>query len=175
MKYIQAIVLTLVLVAPLSAQAHGGEDHGDAAPAAVAGSLAPRAQAQTELFELLATAEQGQLLIYLDRFDSNAPVADAKVEVESGSWHGTALAGPNGIFRVAAPQFKQPGTYPLVFTVQAGKDNDLIEATLTVAPTPLSAPSKPHALAAWPIAIALLALAGIGWIVWRRMRHMQKG
>lgn len=126
------LIVYLMFLLPVPVFAHGDEDHGaNAAPAAMS-SVAPRAEAQTELFELLVTPHDGQLTIYLDGYADNQPVADAKVEIESGNWKAVASAVAHGTYRVAAPQFAKPGNYPLVFTVTAGDEADLIETTLTV-------------------------------------------
>lgn len=164
------LIFTL-LITPVLAFAHGGEDHGDAAKPASVANIAPRAEAQTELFELLATAGSGQLTIFIDRFASNAPVSGAKVEVESGDWKAVALAAGNGSYRVSTPQFAKPGHYPLLFTVEAGADSDLIETTLVVAEAvkPAAAARLPGAGSMWWwVGGTLAALAGISLLLKRR-------
>jgi hypothetical protein len=164
-------LLFTLLLFPVLTLAHGGEDHGDGAKPASVANVAPRAEAQTELFELLATSGNGQLTVFIDRFASNAPVTDAKVEVESGNWKAVAPAAGNGSYRVNAPQFAKPGRYPLQFTVQAGADSDLIETTLVVAEA-----AKPSAAARplgsgsmwWWVGGALAALAAISLLLKRR-------
>jgi hypothetical protein len=149
----QPLLLTLLLL-PVLALAHGGEEHGDGAKPAVVANVAPRAEAHTELFEVVATPGNGQLTIFLDRFASNAPVLDAKVEVESGNWKAIAQSAGDGSYRVNAPQLANAGSYPLQLTVATSTESDLIETTLVVA-----APAKPEA-AAHPLASGSLW----GWI-----------
>lgn len=163
------LILTLLFM-PALAMAHGGEDHGDGAKPAAVSSAAPRAEAQTEQFELLATPSNGQLTIYLDRYASNEPVTGAKVEVESGQWKAVAQAAADGSYRVKAPQFTKPGQYPLLFTVQAGNESDLIETTLVV-----GEPAKPETAGGhrgnrmwWWVGGALAALAGVSVLLKRR-------
>ncbi|RXZ45484.1 hypothetical protein [Crenobacter cavernae] len=166
----QTLLFTL-LFTPFLAFAHGDEDHGDGPKPAVAANVAPRAEAQTELFELVATPANGQLTVYLDRYASNEPVSGAKVEVESGSWKAVAQAADNGSYRVSAPQFAKPGQYPLVFTVEAGDDADLIETTLVVAEA-----AGPETAAAghgsgsmwWWVGGGLAALAAVSLLLKRR-------
>lgn len=169
----QTLIFTLLtlLFTPILALAHGGEDHGDGAKPVSAANIAPRAEAQTELFELVATPGNGQLTIFVDRFASNAPVTGAKVEVESGSWKAVAQAAGNGSYRVNAPQFARPGSYPLLFTVEAGTDTDLIETTLVVpeAAKPEAAVHLPASGAMWWwVGGGLAALAGISLLLKRR-------
>jgi hypothetical protein len=163
----QSIVFLLLLI-PGLAVAHGDEDHGAGAAPAVLGAMAPRAEAHTELFEIVATPQHGQLTIYLDRSDTNEPVAGAKVEIESGKWTAVAEATDAGTYRVAAPQFETPGSYPLVLTVTAGDDADLLETTLVV--EPLAQPAA--SLGGWsrPLwwwiggALAALGLGAGAWV-----------
>lgn len=164
-------LLFALLLSPILAFAHGDEDHGAGAKPVSVANVAPRAEAQTELFELVATPGNGQLTIFLDRFASNAPVAGANVEVESGNWKAVAQAVGNGSYRVNAPQFAKPGNYPLQFTVAAGTDTDLIETTLAVAEL-----AKPEVTARtfasgsmwWWVGGMLAALSGISLLLKRR-------
>ena len=83
-----AMLLTLVvLTSPKLAIA--GDDHGEAVPAA-AGTASPRVSSSSDLFELVGIAQGEKLVIYLDRFATNAPVLAAKIEVETGAAKGLA-------------------------------------------------------------------------------------
>jgi hypothetical protein len=164
-------LLVALLLTPVSALAHGDEDHGDGAKPAIVANVAPRAEAQTELFELVAVPGNGQLTIFLDRFASNAPVLDAKVEVESGNWKAVAQAAGNGSYRVNAPQLAKAGSYPLQFTVATSTDTDLIETTLVVAaPAKSETAARPPGLGAmrWWIGGTLAGLVGISLLIKRR-------
>ncbi len=173
--------LFVVTVLALTAHAHGDEDHGDeAAPPAVVAEAGPRATAASEDFELVALPQGGQLLVYLDRFATNEPVASAEVEIESGAFKAMASAVSPGVYAVAGDAFKAPGRYPLTVTIQtdakSGGVSDLLSATLEVAPPAASvAPaSSPWALEAGlgVAALALVALlATIAIAVRRRLRH----
>lgn len=125
------LILSILLL-PILSFAHGGEDHGESTKQVGVTYAAPRAEAHTDLFELVAIPQNGLLTIYVDHFANNQPVNDAKVEVESGNWKAVASAAGHGTYRVAAPQFATPGNFPLVFTVTAGDLADLIETTLIV-------------------------------------------
>lgn len=132
-----SIALSLAAASNL-ASAHGGEDHGEAAAPVPASAAAPRASAQTEEFELLAVFEGKRLLLTLDRFATNAPVADAQIEVESaGILKAVALQVSPGVYAVSVPEgvFAKPGKYPLEITVQAGELADLMSASLEIAPS----------------------------------------
>lgn len=111
-----------------SAQAHPG--HGDEAPAPVSGVAIPRAEAHSDLFELVATVLGGAGILYLDRFATNEPVTNASIEVGEGDTTAKATPQPDGTYRLEAPWLTQPGRHELVFTVSAGDDADLLNASL---------------------------------------------
>ena len=85
--WIAVAMLLAALAVPRPAIAGG--DHGEAAPAA-AGTTSPRVSSSSDLFELVGIAQGEKLVIYLDRFATNAPVLAAKIEVETGAAKGLA-------------------------------------------------------------------------------------
>jgi membrane fusion protein, heavy metal efflux system len=110
--------------------AHEGHSHGDEAPPASV-QTAPRATAASTLFELVAVADGANLTIYIDRFDTNEPVTEATVYVETPSGPVTATA-EGEVFTIEAPWAADAGDYELLFTVEAGTDIDFLTATLTI-------------------------------------------
>lgn len=134
----------LVLVAGLaagplsSARAHGDEPHGDAPHATAAVPALPRFETATETFELVGRLEPGALRLDLQRFETSAPVADARIDLELGTLQASARFEPDtGRYRVDDPGLLEsltvPGTHALVITVTAGDAADLMDATLEVA------------------------------------------
>lgn len=163
----------LAALAAGSAVAHGGEDHGDPAPApppSQAG-LAPRVSAQTEDFELVAVLDAGgtappMLVLYLDRFATNQPVVDATVEVESGAFKAVARPASAGVYTVPGIAFASPGRHPLTVSVQTADSADLLDATLETAPVAGPAPATagvPRWAWAFPAAVLLAAVGVAGW------------
>lgn len=132
----------LALLSPIAARAHGGHDHGDTPVAAVI-SAAPRTDAASARFELVAVAGDGELMLFLDRFDTNEPVRGAAIEVETPI--GPATVEPVGdAYRLKAPWAATPGDHDLMLTVAAGQDVDFLTARLTIpAPPPVAGPSPP--------------------------------
>lgn len=165
--FLPALVLALLPFAVLADEGHGG--HG-APPSALPAALAPRLEAQSETFELVAILEGGKLTLYLDRYASNEPVTNAAIEIESGTFKTTAQPGGEGVYTAPAEALTEPGQYPLVFTVRAAGETDLLNGTLGVPPPP-GAASHPHHWSEWLVWIfaALVALAGIAWLLGRRM------
>ena len=88
---ILVVCLSLIICSTSPARAGPGHDHGDA-PAAAAGSASPRVSAHSDVFKLVGVVDKGQMTIYLDRYATNEPVTDAKIEVETGSVKGVAAA-----------------------------------------------------------------------------------
>lgn len=135
------------------ARAHGDEDHShddsSAAPATLPEQAqnqmasGPRGTAQTEAFEIvavLATPDAGTdnkkppaapiLTLYLDDFATNAPVLNAKVEVESGTFKAEARMQTPGVYVAPAAALAKPGNYPLTVSVETQDTADLLDVTL---------------------------------------------
>lgn len=77
---LRALALACLLSVPCLASAHEGHDHGaEPPPAPVA--AAPRAEAVSKRFELVAVVAGADLVLYLDDVATNAPVAGAGIAV----------------------------------------------------------------------------------------------
>jgi hypothetical protein len=137
------LALTLAASFGLSAVAapgaHGPNGEHLDGPAAAGGSAnaSPRMESKSEAFELVATLGGGELSMLIDRFETNEPVLNARVEVESGKLKATAkFHADHGDYAVDDPALlqalMQPGSHPIVVTVIAANDTDLLEGTLAV-------------------------------------------
>lgn len=153
--------------------AHGPNGEHLDAPSG-GGSSAPRIEANSEAFELVGQFQAGELSILINRFATNEPVVGAVVEVESGPLKAKAtFHADHGDYAVADEAFLQalakPGTHPLVVTVIAGDDADLLEGTLHV---PQEAHDHAHDALTWR-AWTLVALAAVfvGAVLWRLLRR----
>ncbi len=143
-----ALLASAATFAPLFAPAFAHPGHDDEKPAAPSGTAAPRAEAHSDLFELVLVVRDGAGVVYLDRFATNEPVTAAKIEVGEGDATVTAEALADGTYKVTAPWLGRPGPHALVFTVTADDDADLLNATLTLpadAPAPAAGPGGPRA------------------------------
>lgn len=126
------MALYLVLIALVNPVWAGeGHDH-DEVPAATSGTVAPRMTSHSDLFEVVGLVEGNELKIYLDRYDTNQPVTDAKIEVEVGSIKGIAAAQADGSYRFKNDVFAKPGELAVSLTVLAGKDADLLVGDLKI-------------------------------------------
>jgi hypothetical protein len=113
--------------------AHQGHDHEAPPPAAIS-NLAPRTEAASDLHELVAIARDGDLVIYLDRSETNEPVDGASIEVETPEGPEPARAMANEPYRLGAPWSTKPGSYDLIFTVTKDGIDDVLSATLIIPP-----------------------------------------
>ncbi|MBB3934642.1 Multidrug efflux pump subunit AcrA (membrane-fusion protein) [Aureimonas phyllosphaerae] len=140
-----AVMAVMALAAPSSA--HEGHDHGGPPPPTASAQAAPRAEAQSALFEFVAVARGNALEIHLDRFDTNEPVVGATIEIDTPAGPATAAADRD-LYRLEADWVRQPGAHDLIATVTSGTDVDFLTTTLTI-----------------PEAPAPVVTAGGGWLV----------
>jgi hypothetical protein len=166
--------------------AHGpGGEHLDA-PGATASSAntRPRIEAKSELFELVGHLHADELSVMINRFETNEPVLDAKVEVSSGSVEALAkFRSDHGDYAVDDTAFLKvlsaPGEHPLIFTIVAGTDSDLLEGTLTVNAAQAQDASHGHSHTLEYVLMGLAVLAavvvGVALLRRRRMRYASSG
>ncbi len=168
-------IAALAMFLSLSAWAHGGEDHGSAAAAEPTIAALPRISTATDQFELVGVLEGKVLKLYLDQFGTNAPVAKAQIEIESGSLKAVATELSPAVYAVSAELLAQPGKHPLAITVQAGDNVDLMNATLEIG-QPDAAVVHTHFWGEWAVwgAGAALLLAGVGLVAIRRRKQSAK-
>ncbi|WP_395667120.1 efflux RND transporter periplasmic adaptor subunit [Methylocella sp.] len=115
-------LLLVALAGP--ALAHGGDDHGHEQPAAAA----PRLAAHSARHELVAVVGEGRLTIWLDHFDSNAPVGDAAITVSiDGATPRPARAGPEAVYTLLSPQVSPERAFEAVFDVASRSGDDRLE------------------------------------------------
>jgi len=168
-----ALVLAVGLAVPaLAGPGHdGGHDH-DEAPVVTAGPALPRFEAHSDLFEIVGTLDHhGELSLTLDRYATNEPVPDARIELESGSVKANAEFRPElGAYRFAANAFGEPGSYPITLTVTAGSDVDLLAADLVVPPPEPAAATDAPAVdrRLWWGAGGVLAVLALAFALRRR-------
>ena len=166
---------TALAVVAWPSLAHGDEDHSEPHPVAAAVPMAaqgPRAEAQTDAFELVATLAQDRLVLYIDRFDTNEPVVGAQVEVDTGTVQAKATPASPGVYWIAQGTLGQPGKHPLTITIETEDTADLLSATLEVSAPAAATPATATALKferwmAWGLGGTLL-LSGAGLVALRR-------
>ena len=118
-----------------NASAHEGHDHGDQTKTLAVVGTTPRLEAVSGPFELVALLQSGELVIYLDRFETNEPLLGAQVVVETPAGQ---LSAPlkGGAYRLAAPWAPQTGSLDLIFTVTADDHTEILSGTLELNAAP---------------------------------------
>lgn len=170
--------LWVVMVLAITAPAFAAGDHGAAKTPAGAVAASPRFQGYSDLFEVVGILKGDELSIMIDRYATNEPVLDAKVELETGALKQPAtFHADHGDYSLPAESFRKPGTYPIILTIVSGKDIDLIAGDLVV-PDPeaghdhsaesasgLMKWAKPAGAAALALIVLMIAVS-----MWRRRR-----
>jgi cobalt-zinc-cadmium efflux system membrane fusion protein len=170
-----ALAAAALLASLGTAPAHEGHDHGPAAPAARV-DAAPRGEAASDAFELVAVAQGETLVLYLDRFASNEPVQGATLTVEAPGGSVTAEAA-GSTYRIKAPWLAKPGHTDLIVTVTAGDVTDILPVSIDVpdraAMLAIGSLSDTSAIFRPATALAVLfgVLLGVGLMAWRGRRR----
>ena len=115
-----------------------GHDHGET-PATAAGSALPRFSAVSELFELVGVVNGRQLTLYLDHAATNAPVTDAKLDVELGGLKLDLKPRAAGEFEATLAAALKPGVTPVTATVTTPTESDLLAGEIDLHGLPLDA------------------------------------
>ena len=154
------LLLGALWMAIMPAQAGEGHDHGEA-PAAAAGPALPRFSADSELFELVGVLNGKQLTLYLDHAASNAPVKDAKLELELGGRKLSPKAHGEGEFEVVLDEAPKPGVIPVTATVSTASETDLLAGELDIHEEAHADEAHVHGWKEW----ALWGAGGVGALV----------
>lgn len=176
------LILFHAAFAVASPGAHGpnGEHLDSPAQTASGTNAVPRMEAKSEAFELVGQLRDHEFSMLVNRFETNEPVLDAKVEVETG-----ALKAPAGFHAdmgdyavddaAVLKALKTAGTHALVVTIVAGAEADLLDGTLKSPGETAGSSSHAHdgtqgrgiSLVAW-LALALALIGGLTYALRRR-------
>lgn len=126
------LAATLLALAELPVSAHEGHDHGPA-PAAAPISDGETLAGRSERFEIVARQSGDDLVVTLDRRDSNVPVAVASVSVRRDGKTIPLQATTPGVFAAKIAQVGAPGTYQLEIVASLDGHDDRLAGSLVVA------------------------------------------
>lgn len=176
MRFIQSFIILLFIspVVMASPGAHGPNgEHLDAPGEHVHSDAGPRIDIFTESFELVGHLQDGELSVLIDRYATNEPVMNAKLEVEFNGLKAPAqFHADHGDYAIDDEKFlkalSQPGKHALIFTLTAGDESDLLEGTLVV---PDESETHDHEHAFWPWIVAAFLAAAILLILAIRLRR----
>lgn len=166
-----SLLFTLfAVVAPVAA--HEGHSHDE--PVRTLAPVAPRGEAHSEEFEIVAVLRNNEVIVYLDRFATNEPIPNAEIEALTPSGSEKAVANADGSYRLPAKWVDGRDHYDLIFTVTAGEVSDVLPVTIVGA----APAAEPHArsVSIWMAALyaflaALAAFAG-GVLLVSRYPHL---
>ena len=181
-KYLHWTAALVLSAYSIGAHAHGDEPHGDAPHPVDAGAAAAglRFEAATEAFEIVGRLESGALTLFVNKFETNEPVLEAKVELESGEQKAVATyQAQQSSYVVNESKFvaalSKPGAHSVVVTVTSGSEADLLEATLSMSAPATEVTQELNNYSAVALAgvLGLGALGGVTWMV--RKSRSNKG
>lgn len=185
MNLLKIFLIYLVTSAAIASPgAHGPNgEHLDAPGGHVHSDAGARIETFTEAFEMVGHLQDGELSVLIDRYDTNEPVLNGKLEVEFNGMKAAAkFHADHGDYAIDDENFlnalAKPGKHALLFTLTAGDDSDLLEGMLEVKPGD-GADDRSHDdgqghpqynLTTWAIAGVLLALLLVAMVV-RQLRR----
>ncbi|MDB5975790.1 MAG: hypothetical protein JWR07_2550 [Nevskia sp.] len=165
--------LLAVLLCCASGAALAHEGHHEAEPEAAAPSVtpAPRATLDTTQLELVVQREGTDLVLYLDDYNTNAPLNGLQVSVRSGTLTVQAAASGEGAYRIAGDLVDDHDGQPLNIAVHGPGIDARLQAPLPAATAPdhiAHAQPAQHDQTWIIVAAAALLILVIGWLLWRR-------
>jgi len=149
------------------ASAHEGQNHDKELKPQNNVAAAPTLTAVSENYELVAIVQGRQMTVYLDQFESNAPVIDADLDFDFSGTGVKATRNADGTYSVVLPKNADlKSTMPVTITILAAAGPDLLSGDLVIPKS--EAHSSWSAL--WVVAIVaacLIALLLI-WLAYKR-------
>ncbi len=147
----------------------------------------PRIDTFTESFELVGRLQGNELSILIDRYETNEPVLNGKLEVEFNGVKAPArFHADHGDYAIDDANFlkalTKPGKHSLIFTLTTAEESDLLEGTLEV-----NAENQAHgnshdesgnhgySLRNWVVGGVLLAILSVALIILARRRKPVSG
>jgi len=133
-----ALLFTASAFAAPGAHGPNGEHLDGPAPSIGPSDAAPRLEARSETFELVGRLQSGEFSMFINRFETNEPVLNAQVELETGILKAAARFHADlGDYAVddkaVLAALNTEGPKAMVITIIAGDESDLLEGTLGTA------------------------------------------
>lgn len=138
-----------------------GHDHGDEAQAVAGGPASPRFEMHSTLFEAAGVLHANELSVFIDRYADNAPVLDARVELESGATKAVGQFHADlGDYSFPAEPFSKAGRHALTLTVTTDGHADKLSGELVV-PDTHAEQGHHHSHLLRTVALAALGVAAL--------------
>lgn len=156
--------------------AHGPDGEHLATETSQQLSLLPRFEAFSDAFELVGELQPHALVLHLHDYQSNRPVADAQIELETASLSSTAhFDADKNHYLLDDPQLlatlQQHGNHEIILTIISSDNADLLTASLDLSATTnhdIAAHEHPHEHFPWWSLPAGLLLFAAGMLFGRR-------
>lgn len=150
-----------------SAIAHDGHSHDKETKPPIVVNTFPTLTAVSENYELVGIVQSGQMTVFLDRFESNAPVVDAELEFDVAGTVVKAARNPDGTYLVNLPtSLNLKISTPVTVTVLASAGADLLSGELAA----ISPASQSSSSIIWILLMltGLLLAILLTWLLIRR-------
>ena len=150
-----------------SAYAHDGHSHDKETKPPIVVNTFPTLTAVSENYELVGIVQSGQMTVFLDRFESNAPVVDAELEFDIAGTVVKAVRNPDGTYLVNLPKsLNLKNSIPVTVTVLASSGADLLSGALVA----MNQASQSGSSIIWILLmlIGLLLAILLTWLLIRR-------
>ena len=153
-------VATSALVSSTLIRAHEGHDHDKPPPLNL--PVAPRVVAVTPDYELVAVLSGKQrLTIFLNRFATGKPVANAKLSLSAGGASVDAHPNDVGVFEASAPWINSSTPIDIVFKLTLPDDQDILTGRLEPAQAARSSGRAPSASLSGRLPILYVAIGAL--------------
>ena len=149
------------------ASAHEGHNHDQERKPQSNIAAAPTLTAVSENYELVAIVQGRQMTVYLDQFESNAPVIDADLDFDFSGTGVKATRNADGTYSVVLPKnVDLKSSIPVTITIRAAAGPDLLSGDLVI--PKLEIHSSWSAL--WIVAIVAACLIALllMWLAFKR-------
>ena len=147
--------------------AHEGHSHDKETKLPIVVNAFPTLTAVSENYELVGIVQSGQMTVFLDRFESNAPVVDAELEFDVAGTVVKAARNPDGTYLVNLPKsLNLKNSIPVTVTVLASSGADLLSGELVA----MNQASQSGSSIIWILLmlIGLLLAILLTWLLIRR-------
>jgi len=143
---LRAALSSMLLLFGSSAAVFGHEGHDHDKPPSLNLPIAPRVTAVTPDFELVGVLSgEGRLTIFLHRYATGEPIANAQLALSAGGPDVAAKAREPGVFEAVAPWISAKVPVDIVFKLTLPDDQDILTGRLEAGPLAQPGTSTPAA------------------------------
>jgi RND family efflux transporter MFP subunit len=160
----------LLLLLPVAAFAHGGEDHGDAPKATMAPAGYISSEASSEIYELLIKyssiipGKETTMKLFISEFNTNKPLDSATLQITVADNPNIKVAATRidrGVYELKTT-FPEKKAYNLIVNISSGAGIDLLQLNDIEAGKELSvAQAENHSRSQWYSSYWFLGILGL--------------